>query len=79
MGMKVGIIIVGFFVFGFFLLIGGGVLTIETRGCTLPIDLVAADTCLIGSLGASAGVALLAAIGFGLVSFFWGIIKNLFR
>jgi len=77
--MKIGLMIFGAVVLGVILLIGSDIIAIETSGCTLPIDLVAGDLCLFGSLGASVGLTLLAIIGFGLLSLVWVIIKKLFR
>ena len=77
--MKIGLMIFGAVVLGVILLIGSDIIAIETSGCTLPIDLVAGDLCLFGSLGASVGLTLLAIIGFGLLSLVWGIIKKLSR
>ena len=77
--MKIGLMIFGAVVLGVILLIGSDIIALETSGCTLPIDLVAGDLCLFGSLGASVGLTLLAIIGFGLLSLVWVIIKKLFR
>jgi len=77
--MKKGIMIGGAVVVGFILLIVSDVLTITTRGCSLPIDLVMADTCLFGSLGMTLGLTLLAAIVFGVIGLIFAVLKNLFR
>ena len=77
--MNKGILIGGAVVIGVVLLVAGDILTVTTRGCSLPLDLVMGGTCLFGSLGMSVGIALLIAIAFGVLSLIWMVMKKLFR
>jgi hypothetical protein len=77
--MNKGILIGGAVVIGVVLLIAGDILTVTTRGCSLPFDIVMGGTCLFGSLGMSIGGTLLMAIAFGVLSLIWMVVKKLFR
>ena len=77
--MNKGILIGSAVVIGVILLIAGDILTITTSGCSLPFDLVMGRMCLFGSLGMSIGGTLLIAIGFGILSLIWILVKKLFR
>jgi hypothetical protein len=77
--MNKGILIGGAVVIGIILLIAGDILTVNTRGCSLPFDLVIGETCVFGSIGMTIGATLLVAIAFGVLSLIGMVIKNLFR
>ena len=69
----VGIIVV------LIILVISDILTIELHGCTLPIDLVIGNTCMLGSLGIQLGAVILLTIGYALVIFIWETIKQFLR
>ena len=73
--MSKGVLIGGATLVGVILLFTTEILTFTTRGCTLPIDVVIVDTCIVGSIG----MMLLVALAFGVVNFVWFVLKNLFR
>lgn len=54
-----------------------GVLQVVTYGCTLPVDLVIAETCVFGSVGGSLGLTLLMTIGGAVVVGVLGVLGAL--
>ncbi len=74
--MNKGILIGGAVAIGVVLLIASDILTVTTRGCSLPFDLVVGGTCLFGSFGMSIGATLLMAIAFGVLSLIFMVVKK---
>ena len=70
-------VVVGLVVVGVIVLFATGNMFITTSGCTLPIDIVLVDTCLLGSFGASLGATIGVALIFGLLGLIGTIIKKI--
>jgi|MEHZ01.5.fsa_nt_MEHZ011385063.1_1 hypothetical protein len=77
--MNKGILIGGAVVIGVILLVAGDILTVTTKGCSLPFDFVIGGTCMFGSLGMTIGATLLLAIALCVLSLIGMLIKRLFR